>query len=122
MLLHSCLDVVEDEMSRNRTLKYAHLGIASLIGLGIASPAWAVNLLLNPSFESPADPPGDNQNFVAWSPINDVSRASFANHPPGTFGLWAKCFQPAGGGVTQTLTGIQAGALYDFSSFMFFET
>src|SRR5262245_61483662 len=107
-------------MSLKRPLKYAPaVGIAGLVGLGISTPAWAVNLLLHPSVESPADPPGDNQNFVARSPINDGSRATFANPAPGgTFGLWAKCFQPAGGGVTQTLTGIQAGQPYDFSSFM----
>ena len=47
------------------------------------SPAWAVNLLLNPSFEAPAGTAGDDQNFVAWTPVNDVSRAVRQPHPFG---------------------------------------
>jgi hypothetical protein len=114
---------MEDEMTQKKPSMMAPaLGLASLVGLGMASPAWAVNLLLNPSFEAPVGTAGDDQNFVAWSPINDISRAQFANHTSGgVYGLWAKTWQPAGGGVTQTLSGIQPGALYDFSSWMRFE-
>ena len=38
-----------------------------LVALGAAADAWAQNLLINPGFESPAEPPGVNTNCAGWT-------------------------------------------------------
>lgn len=110
-------------MTCQRVLKSGPLcGAVSLVALGVAWPAQGANLLINPGFEAPAEPPAVNSNCAGWTFVLDGQRAPFANHTPGgVFSIWAKTFQPAGGGIFQDVGSITAGAMYDFSSFLFFE-
>jgi hypothetical protein len=86
-----------------------------------ATPAMAANLLINPGFEAPAEPPAPNSNVTGWTLVNDAQRAAFNNHTPGgVFMLWAKTFQPVGGGAFQDVN-IFAGQTYNMSSWLFFE-
>src|SRR5205823_6146939 len=49
-------------------------------------------------------------------------RANFFNHTPGgVFSIWAKTFQPDGGGIFQDVSSITANTPYTFSSFLYFE-
>ena len=98
-----------------------------LVTLGAAADAWAQNLLINPGFESPSAT-GNTSNVVAgWTLVLDAERATWAqNHashptPESTWGAWAKTFQPAGGGIFQEVSGLSAGANYDFKSIWFIE-
>ena len=52
----------------------------------------------------------------------DCQRANFQNHTPGgLYSIWAKTFEPAGGGVTQNVS-VVPGSMYNFSSQVWFET
>src|SRR6059058_5905396 len=87
-------------------------GAFGLLVLGAALPVGAANLLLNPGFEAPPDPPGDNTDIVGWTLVNDAARASFQNHTSGgLFSLWGKAWQSAGGGAYQDVT-ITGGGSY----------
>jgi hypothetical protein len=111
---------------RNRKLG-ALRAVVGLVALGAAADAWAQNLLINPGFESPAEPPAVNTNVAGWTLVNDAARAPFqqnhASHPTpaSEFGIWAKTFQPAGGGIFQDVTGLTGGANYELKSIMFIE-
>ena len=88
-----------------------------------ALPAYADNLLVNPGFEAPPGVPGSqDQTAAGWTFVNNCQRADFNNHTPnGRWMIWGKTFQDVGGGVTQDVTNITAGADYTFSSYLFFE-
>jgi hypothetical protein len=115
-------------MVNRRFLRAANLcGAAGLVACGAALPAYAANLLLNPGFEAPAEPPGVNSNCAGWTFVLDCQRAPFnQSHPTNpdptsVFGIWAKTFQPAGGGIFQDVGSISPGANYDMKAFLFFE-
>ena len=97
------------------------------VALGAATDAWAQNLLINPGFESPAEPPAVNTNCAGWTFVLDCARAPFqqshASHPDPSseFGIWAKTFQPAGGGIFQDVTGLTPGASYELRAHWFIE-
>jgi hypothetical protein len=89
-------------------------------------PAYAVNLLINPGFESPSAPIGSQTNIIAgWTAVNNAQRATYAaaNHTPnGNWGLWCKTFTAIGGGANQLVSGITAGAEYSYSGWLNVET
>ena len=95
--------------------------------LGAAADAWAQNLLINPGFESPAEPPAVNSNCAGWTFVLDCQRAPFAQNDPShpdpssEFGIWAKTFQPAGGGIFQDVGGLTPGANYELRAHLFIE-
>ena len=77
-------------------------GAVGLAAFAAALQAQGANLLINPGFESPAEPPGVNSNCAGWTFELDCQRAAFNNHTPGgVFMIWAKTFQPVGGGIRQ---------------------
>src|SRR3954462_13811408 len=96
-------------------------GAFGLAAAGVAVPAGAAHLLVNPGFEAP-QPASIDQPASGWDFVNQCQRAQFANHTPGgNSSIWAQTFQPAGGGVTQNVD-VTAGATYNFSSYVFFQT
>jgi len=104
----------------------AALSAAALAVFGTGLPAFAVNLLINPGFELPNNPSNEPPPPIAgWTLINDANRVAFGstsnNTPGGRFGLWAKTFQPIGGGAFQNV-GIVGGANYAFRSFLNIES
>jgi hypothetical protein len=110
-------------MRKFRATNYRALSAAvGAIALCAALPARAANLLTNPGFEAPTDTTQHNTDVFGWSLQLDTERANFANHTPGgTYSIWMKTFEPAGGGVTQTV-GVIPGNTYNLSSYVFFET
>jgi hypothetical protein len=97
-------------------------GGIGLVVLGAAWPVHGANLLVNPGFEAPAAPPAVNSDVSGWTFVFDAQREHFVNHTPGgTFGIWGKTFQPAGGGIFQNV-GITAGANYSLTSQIYFES
>jgi hypothetical protein len=114
---------LEDEkMKYQRILqKSARRGALGLLALGAALPAGAANLLLNPGFEAPPDAGQVSTDVVGWTLVNDAARANFQNHTPGgTYMLWGKAWQSAGGGAFQDVA-VTGGGSYSISSFMYFE-
>src|SRR5262245_57505161 len=95
---------------------------AGLIALAAASTE-AANLLTNPGFESPTDTTtNENTNINGWTVVPTAKRAAFFNHTPGgRWSVWARTFEPLGGGVFQDVSGITAGTNYTFTSFLYFE-
>ncbi|CAN5586273.1 hypothetical protein BH09PLA1_BH09PLA1_26980 [soil metagenome] len=104
---------------------YALCGAIGLLA-GV-SPALAVNLLLNPGFESPAAPdPGDpnvSTQIAGWSFVGDTARSKFhgSHDAGGQWNVWLKTFVDQTGGVQQTLTA-QPNSLYTLSAWNWFET
>lgn len=96
----------------------ALIGATALV-LGSAVNAWAVNLLLNPSFEAPQAAGSTNNTITGWTRVNDASRATFRANT-GSWAIWSKTFQPIGGGYFQDVN-ITAGESYNFSVFGSFE-
>src|SRR5438046_3155875 len=99
---------------------------AGLVALGLVPQAGATNLLVNPGFEAPADP-GNNVDSLCtgWTFQFSCQRANFhVNENPtgGTRDIWAKTFDPLGGGVIQNVSGISAGTNYTLSTQNYFET
>lgn len=91
--------------------------------------AFGANLLTNPGFELPPDTSMNVDNTVTgWNLLLDTSRAQFYNHTPGalpaaqggSWSLWLKTFESAGGGATQTVP-VTAGTTYNFTALMLFE-
>jgi hypothetical protein len=108
-------------MRRDQMLKSAALG-AALSVFAVATPrlASAQNLITNPGFEAPTG--GTPDQVAGWSLVLDATRQTFQNHTPGgQWMLWAKTFQPVGGGAEQVVD-TTPGAEYDLSSFLYFET
>lgn len=102
----------------------AVIAAAAMAVFGAGLPALGANLLINPSFEGPPDSGTTTYTIGGWTLVNDAMRAAFAvanNTPGGRWGLWAKTFQPIGGGAQQDVT-IVPGAEYAFSSFINYET
>ena len=81
-----------------------------------------VNLLTNSGFELPPDPTNQVDNTVTdWTLLLDTSRATFYNHTAGgSWSLWLKSFEAAGGGATQTVP-IVTGQTYTLTADMLFE-
>jgi len=109
-------------MPQSRARQCATLFAAtSFITLGGGIAARAANLLVNPGFEAPPGTSNVDSTVAGWTLQFDAQRATFHNHTPGgTEAIWAKTFQPQGG-VSQVV-GITAGATYNFSSFLYFES
>ena len=103
-------------MHRRRFTSAALRAAVGLAALGTAADAWAQNLLVNPGFEAPLIlPPAVNSECAGWTFTLDCQRAPFqqnhASHPDPTseYGIWAKTFQPAGGGIFQVDLGNEPG-------------
>ncbi len=105
-LVHKCAPVV---------------GAFGLITVGLALPAQATNLLLNPSFESPTVATTESTTATGWTfyPAGEAERAQFFVHT-GLWSVFQKTFDPAGG-VTQVVTGIVPGSPYTLSGWEFAE-
>ena len=104
---------------RRQLTRAAFVAIAGAAAL----PAFGQNLLVNAGFEAPNEPPSVNSNVAGWTLVNDAQRAHFKNHTPGgVFSIWAKTFQPAGGGIFQEVTNISPGANYNLTSQLYFES
>lgn len=106
---------------------------AVLLIAGVALTAcpngFAANLLTNPGFEDPPDKTMNVDTTVTgWNLLLDTGRAQFYNHTPGalptnmggSWSLWLKSFEAAGGGATQTVP-VTAGTTYNFTALMLFE-
>lgn len=110
-------------MKHRRVLRSSALCTAvSLVVANSPFAANAVNLLVNPGFEAPTPNPSENTTCTGWTFTGTAKRATFANHTPGgQFMIWARTWEPLGGGVTQDVTNITPGETYDFSAYLFFE-
>ncbi|HSV15492.1 MAG TPA: hypothetical protein VLI90_14625, partial [Tepidisphaeraceae bacterium] len=109
---------MRDRVHFKRRSFYSAFGFAAA---GIALPAGAANLLVNPGFEAP-QPAAVDQNCTGWTFDNNCQRAQFYNNTPGgNTSIWAKTFQPAGGGIEQVVNVI-AGSTYNFQSYVLFES
>ncbi|MBC8107292.1 MAG: hypothetical protein H7Z14_11930, partial [Anaerolineae bacterium] len=103
---------------------YALCGAMGLIA-GV-SPALAVNLLLNPGFESPAaadpDDPNVSSQVAGWSFLGDTKRSKFhgSHDAGGLWNVWLKTFIDQTGGVQQTVSA-QPGGQYTLSAWHWFE-
>jgi hypothetical protein len=97
------------------------------VGFGLPSSIRAANLLVNPGFEAPAtDPPPTSSNCTGWTFDFLCERSTFhVNENPsgagGTWNVWCKTFQPAGGGIHQDVD-ITPGTNYSLSAQSYFET
>src|SRR5262249_43198268 len=78
----------------------------------------------NPGFEAPSAVGSTSHDCAGWNVLLDTDRANFGNvphHLPGTtWSVWAKTFEPLGGGVTQNV-GITGGTSYTLSGFTFYQ-
>ena len=97
-------------------------GALGLLAISAAATQ-AANLLTNPGFESPTDTSSnESTNINGWTVIPTAKRDAFQNHTPGgRWSVWARTFEPLGGGVSQNVSGVSAGTDYSFSSYIFFE-
>ena len=119
-------------MSRQLILK-ALVGIGAFAMLFSTRSANAQNLLLNPGFENPADTasgnPGVDDTTTDWNYLADCERAQFYNHTSGSlptgsggsWSVWLKTFEPAGGGINQAVAATP-GMNYTLNGFLYFES
>src|SRR5690242_182897 len=94
-------------MKMRRSPKARHLcTVAAMSVAGLAQFARADNLLTNPGFESPPDPTANVDSLCAgWSFQFNCQRSNFhvtENPTGGSWDIWAKTFDPLGGGIMQT--------------------
>jgi len=104
-------------------------GAAALVVSSMVLPARATNLLVNPSFESPASTvTPTNDTVTGWTLYpapasnttgNGALRANYAAHT-GEWSIWLQTFLPDGG-VYQNVSGVQAGTDYSLTGWFFFE-
>ncbi len=104
-------------------------GAAALVVSTMVLPAHATNLLINPSFESPASSiTPTNDTVTGWTLYptpgsntsgNGALRANYEAHS-GTWSIWLQTFQPDGG-VYQNVSGVQAGTDYSLTGWFYFE-
>jgi hypothetical protein len=102
--------------------------LCAAIGLGafgLANQAYAVNLLINPGFESPTDPGNESTTTTGWTHYSTSERAAFNNIPnliPGTrWKVWHRAFEPLGG-VTQTVNNVTPNTSYTLTANYYFES
>ncbi|HUB25243.1 MAG TPA: PEP-CTERM sorting domain-containing protein [Tepidisphaeraceae bacterium] len=97
--------------------KAAPIGSAAgLILAACAVPAWAQtsNLLLNPDFQSPADP-GSNNDYecTGWNFILDAERGGFHPGPEGEYwSIWLKTFEGTEISNPTGIAGNTSGGIY----------
>jgi hypothetical protein len=107
------------EMRQRRNLRAGWIyAAAAMAAAAVTTPALATNLLLNPGFEA-----GTGTATVSgWTLVFDAQRANFFNNTPGgQWSLWAKTWEPAGGGAFQDITGVTPGTNYSLTSKVYFE-
>lgn len=110
------------------------LSVAIVLGaialMACATGYGQVNLAVNGGFEDPPDTTMNVDNTVTdWNLLLDTSRAQFYNHTSpalpttagGSWSLWLKTFEKAGGGATQTVPVVVPGHSYTLTAQMLFE-